>query len=200
MNCQVRDQARGPTENSVERKNRPSRGKAEYRWRNPEHRFENAERGTAAAAPLVEIAEQDGRHARQVEERVEKRAGLIHPGKTKQPQVSRDDAELPFAEVEFGDDRAPRLEPRQPPAGPAIGFWLSAHQKSVAVPAMAIWNVRLDEKLHPRFSTNDRRIEKAAACSKTMVHLLKRDDVGAICPITAMMRSGRTIPSAPRHL
>ena len=83
MNRQVRDQAHGPTENSVERKNRPSRRKAEYRWRNPEHRFENAERGTAAAAPLVEIAEQDGRHARQVEKRVEKRAGLIHPGKTK---------------------------------------------------------------------------------------------------------------------
>ena len=30
---------------------------------------------------LVEIAEQDGRHARQFEERVEKRAGLIHPWK-----------------------------------------------------------------------------------------------------------------------
>ena len=47
---------------------------------------------------------------------------------------------LAFAEIEFGDDRAPRLEPRQPQAGPAIGFWLSAHEKSVAVPAMAIWN------------------------------------------------------------
>src|ERR1700683_4657451 len=100
VNRQVGDHARWPAENSIERENRPPRRKAENGRGDPERRLEQAERGTAPPAPLVEIAEQDGRHARQSQEYVEQRSGLIQSRQTKQPEMNRDDAELPFTEIQ----------------------------------------------------------------------------------------------------
>ncbi len=47
------------------------------------------------------------------------------------------------------------------------------------MPAMAVSNVRLDQKPHSDIALDRRRIEKPATAAEPAVDLLKSDDVGA---------------------
>ena len=69
------------------------------------------ERRTTAVAPFVEVAEQDGRHRRQIAESSQEGADLIQSRKAKQTEVGGDHPEFPFAEIQFRDDRSARLPP-----------------------------------------------------------------------------------------
>jgi hypothetical protein len=47
------------------------------------------------------------------------------------------------------------------------------------VPAMAVSNIRLNQKLHSDIALDRRRIEKPATAAETAIDLLKSDDVSA---------------------
>src|SRR5579885_836733 len=92
--------------------------------------------------------------------------------------MSGDDAKFALAEVEFGDDRAARFESRQFQPRAAIGFRLAANQQRIAMPAMPVGRVRLDQKMHARLAPDRGWIKQAAAPSEAAVDLLQGDKIG----------------------
>ncbi len=90
-----------------------------------------------------------------------------------------DHPKLPFAEIQFRDDRAARLAARELHPQSPVGDRRSAHEERIAVPAMAVRNVRLHQKLHSGLTLDGGRIEDPAAAAETTIDLLKGDEVGA---------------------
>ncbi|EGE61043.1 hypothetical protein RHECNPAF_1260019 [Rhizobium etli CNPAF512] len=167
-------------DDAVERQKRQAGGETRDCGRQlSEGGLERVERRAVAEAPLVEVAEQDGRHLVAVLYQFHQSAGLLGSIVPQQAEMRGDDAQhAALLKFELGDEGAARLQPRQPDLMHVMHQPL-LEQHDIAVPAMRLGHAGDRHRDQSRLPLQPAEVENAGALAEARIGLLQCDHVGA---------------------